>query len=99
MKLPPGWKVVHVPEDQEFKSGQVAYTFKATTEDDRLTYSCEMTIKNNIIPPEDYVGYKKAIEALKGLADEWIVCRVEDSDVAGEEHARATVQIEEVHHD
>jgi hypothetical protein len=99
VKLPPGWKVVHVPEDQELNSGQVAYTFEATTEDDRLTYRCEMTIKNNIIPPEDYAGYKKAIEALKGLADEWIVCRVEDTDAASAKHARATVQIEEVHHD
>ncbi|MBN2563085.1 MAG: DUF3857 and transglutaminase domain-containing protein [Phycisphaerae bacterium] len=97
VKLPAGWKVVHVPEAKELKSGQVVFSFEATPGEGVLTYRLEMTIKNNIIPPEDYPGYKEAIETLQGLADEWVVCEV--GGVDAETTAIAAVGAKEVDHD
>ena len=41
-----------------------------------LTYRLEMKVKNNIIPPEDYAGFKKAMDTVNELKDEWIICSV-----------------------
>ncbi len=99
VKLPPGWEVVHVPDAETLKSGQTSLTFEVTPGDGELTYRCEMVIKSNIIPADDYKGHKKAIEALKRLADEWIVCRVVGGETKGAQQVMADVEIGEVDHD
>jgi len=78
LKLPAGWKVKHVPEKQALDSGSAALTFEAEPTDGELTYRFELTIKHNRIPPEDYPELKKAIETMNDIADEWIVCTVEE---------------------
>ncbi len=78
LTLPPGWKVEHVPEKQTLDSGAAALTFEAEPGDGTLTYKFELIVKHNRIPPKDYPELKKTIEAMNDLADEWIVCAVEE---------------------
>jgi len=99
IKLPPGWKIEHVPEAEKQESGQASLTFEVTPGDGELTYRFEMVVRSNIIPPEDYKGYKKAIDTMRKLADEWIVCTVGDADAAISKHAMAAVTAGEVDHD
>lgn len=77
VKLPAGWVVDHVPEAQTLDSGSASLAFDATPGDGELTYRFEISIKNQIIPPKDYVEFKKAIDTMNELSDEWIVCRRE----------------------
>ncbi len=76
LKLPAGWKVQHVPEAQKMDSGSASLTFEATPKDGELSYRFELIIRNNIIPAEDYEGYKKAIDAMNKIRDDWIVCGI-----------------------
>ncbi|HVP12525.1 MAG TPA: DUF3857 domain-containing protein [Phycisphaerae bacterium] len=76
LQLPPGWKVDRVPEAKKMDSGSASLTFEVTPGDGVLTYRLEMKVKNNIIPPEDYAGFKKAMDTINELRDEWIVCSV-----------------------
>ncbi len=96
---PPGWRVDRVPESKKLESGSASFTFEATPGDGAVTYRLEMVVKNNIIPPEHYVGYKEAIDTLRGLADEWVVCSVADSDIGKTKQASAKTGTDEVHHD
>jgi hypothetical protein len=76
VQLPPGWKVERVPEAKKMDSGSASLTFEITPGDGVLTYRLEMKVKNNIIPPEDYAGFKKAMDTVNELKDEWIICDV-----------------------
>ncbi|MFH0980171.1 MAG: DUF3857 domain-containing protein [Planctomycetota bacterium] len=78
LKLPPGWKVKHVPDKKTLDSGSAALTFEATPGEGTLTYRFELALKNHIIPPKDYPDWKKAVEAMKEITEAWIVCTVEE---------------------
>ncbi len=77
LKLPPGWKVERVPEKKTLDSGSAALTFEATPGEGTLTYRFEITLKNHIVPPGDYADFKKAIETMKDITKDWIVCTVQ----------------------
>ncbi len=85
LKLPPGWKVVHVPEAKSLDSPAMSLEFAATPGEGVLTYHFEIKLKKGEIPPDDYPEYKKAIETMNELTDEWIVCTVDDGKVAAVE--------------
>jgi hypothetical protein len=76
VKLPPGWKVERVPEKKTLDSGSAALTFEATPGDGTVTYRFELTIKNHIVPPADYPDFKKALDAMKDITKDWVVCTV-----------------------
>lgn len=76
LKLPPGWKVEQVPEKKTLDSGSASLTFEAEPGDGVLTYRCEIAVKNHVVPPEDYGEFKKTLETMKQLSDDWIVCSV-----------------------
>jgi hypothetical protein len=78
LKLPQGWKVIHVPEAKTLDSPSAALKFEATPGDGRLTYHFEIKLKKGVVPAEDYPEYKKAIDTMNELSDEWIVCTVGD---------------------
>ena len=99
IKLPAGWKVEHLPEAKKMDSESAGMSFEAKAEGDTLTYKLELTIKNNIIPAKDYPGYKKAIEAMNEVADDWIVCRVGEPEKAKAGSVAAALPAGEVEHD
>ena len=72
--LPAGWSVDRLPDPVELDSGSASLSFSAEADGTRVSYRFELRVKNHQIPPGDYPGFKKAIEAMKGLADAWIVC-------------------------
>ncbi len=80
LKLPAEWKITHVPEPKTLDSASAALSFEATPGDGELTYRFEFRLKNGVVPAEDYPDYKKAIDAMKELSDEWIVCAVDGGD-------------------
>jgi hypothetical protein len=80
VKLPPGWKIEKIPEAKKLDSGSASLNFEAAIDDGTLNYKLEITVKNNIIPAEDYAGFKKAVEAMNELKDEWILCTVDTQD-------------------
>ncbi|UCE61390.1 MAG: DUF3857 domain-containing protein [Phycisphaerales bacterium] len=73
LKLPDGWKVVHVPKAKELDSGSASLSFEATPGDSTLTYRFEFALKNGVIPAADYPGYKEAVDAMNEIAGDWIV--------------------------
>jgi len=89
LKLPDGWKVVHVPEPKTLDSGSAALSFEATPGDGQLTYHFEFRLKNAIVPAEGYPGYKKAVDAMNELQDEWIVYETGGGDAVAAKHASA----------
>jgi len=78
VKLPPGWKAEHLPKAKTLDSGSASLTFEASAGDGELTYHFEIKLKNHIIPPEDYPGFKQAIDTMNKLADEWVVCKIRE---------------------
>ena len=79
IKLPSGWQVQHVPEPQSMDSDVAALSFKATPGDGELTYRFEFTLKKGLISPEEYPDYKKAVDKMYDIAEDWIVCTDGDS--------------------
>lgn len=78
LKLPAGWKIEHVPEKQTLDSPAAALSFEVEPGDGALAYRFELTIKHNRIPQKDYPELKKTIETMKDIANEWIICTVEE---------------------
>jgi len=76
IKLPAGWKIEHLPEKQSLDSGSAKLTFEATEKDGVLTYVFEFALKNQNVPAEDYVEYKKSIDTMNEITDAWVVCSV-----------------------
>jgi Domain of Unknown Function with PDB structure (DUF3857)/Transglutaminase-like superfamily len=77
--LPPGWTVTQKPKDRKVESGSVDLTFAATVDGSKLTYTFELRAKTHRLPAKDVAGLKKAIETMKEIAGEWVVCRVEEA--------------------
>ncbi|UCG15810.1 MAG: DUF3857 domain-containing protein [Phycisphaerales bacterium] len=77
VKVPDGWTIEAVPEAKTMDSGSASLTFEATAGDGEVTYRLEMSIKNQIVPPEDYAGLKEVMDTLNALSDDWVVCSVE----------------------
>lgn len=72
--LPEGWTVERLPAARDVDSPAAALSFKPQFEDGRFTYTLELTSKKGVVPAEDYDGFKKAIDALYEIGDEWVVC-------------------------
>ena len=84
IRLPAGWKVDRVPEAKSIEFPSADLTFDVTPGDDTITYRFELAVKNHIIPPEDYAEFRKAIQAMKDISDEWVVCTIGDRIVRGD---------------
>ena len=52
-----------------------------------MTLRFEFRLKKGTLPTEDYVEYKKALDTMYELGDEWVVCTVGDSHEEPQEHA------------
>ncbi len=95
LKLPAGWKIAHVPDSKELDSGSAGLSFEAIPGDGQLTYRFEMRLKNGVVPAKDYKGYKKAIDTMKELSSEWIVCTTGGSESEPARHAGEIQTIEQ----
>lgn len=80
LRLPHGWKVTKVPEPKTLDSGSASLSFEATPGEGSLTYRFEFKLKKGVVPTEDYTDYKKAVDAMKELSNEWIVCSTAEAD-------------------
>ncbi len=83
LKLPPGWEVEHVPPAKSLDFGSASLSFEAEPGDGTLTYRFELTLKSPVVSAEDYPDYKKVIDAMNELSDEWIVCAAGKPDAEG----------------
>lgn len=85
--LPDGWKVVHVPENEEMDSPSAGLKFEVELADGKLTYRFEFELKKGEIPADEYGEYRKAVDRMQELSKEWVVCSAgtpDDERVAGE---------------
>jgi hypothetical protein len=98
IKLPDGWVVEQLPDPREVDSPSATLKFEASRNGAELTYSFEFALKNHTIPAEDYTQVKEAIDTMKKLTDDWIVCRVGEERSAAS-HAAGTTSNNEVAHD
>ena len=71
-----------VPDSVELDSPAAALSFEARVEGGFLTYEFELTLKKHIVPPEDYAEFKKALDSMKQLSKEWIVCTIDQTTAA-----------------
>ena len=78
VKLPNGWRVDHVPESRTLHSPSASLVFEAVPGDGDLTYRFEFALKKSVVPPEDYAAFKKAVDAMYEIADDWVMCSAVD---------------------
>ena len=74
LKLPPGWEVTKVPEPKTLDSGSASLSFEATSGEGALSYRFEFKLKKGVVPADEYADYLKAVDAMKELSEEWVVC-------------------------
>ncbi len=74
IKLPPGWRAFHLPDSVSLDTNSAAVTFSATAGDDSISYRFELVLKDQIIAPEDYSGFRKVMKAAQALAEQRVVC-------------------------
>ena len=78
LKLPRGWSITHLPEPIALDSPAASLTFEALAGDGMLTYEFELALKKHIVPPEDYPEFKKVLDSVRKLSEEWFVCTVDE---------------------
>ncbi|MCK4872802.1 MAG: DUF3857 and transglutaminase domain-containing protein [Phycisphaerales bacterium] len=72
--LPDGWRVESAPEARSFESPSASISFEIVPGDGELSYMFEFILKDDRIAPENYVGFKKAVDMMLDIADEWVIC-------------------------
>lgn len=80
LKLPAGWKVVRMPDPVTLDCPAASLSFEATSGDPGapgLSYQFKLVLKTHIVQPKDYAEFRKTLQAMKKLSEEWIVCSVE----------------------
>ncbi len=80
IKLPNGWKIAHTPDPVSMDSESAAMKFEIEPGDGELTYRFELTLKKGEVPADEYPEYKKAVDAMNKIANDWIVCTEGDED-------------------
>ena len=74
IRLPKGWKVERLPDAQTIENDIATLKFTPQTDDGQITYRFEFVLKHHQVAADVYPGFKEAIEALRKLTDEWVVC-------------------------
>jgi hypothetical protein len=86
LTLPAGWVAEELPAEKSIDNDAAKLEFSIEEKDGALHYTCEVALKKQIIPPDQYAAYREVNEALHELAESWVVCRtggpVEASPVA-----------------
>ena len=82
IKLPKGWKAKNLPDAVEMDSPSAYLKFEIKQNSGELSYTFRIDLKNHIIPAKDYAEVKKALEAMKDISDQWIICKVAGEDVS-----------------
>lgn len=77
VSLPAGWTVQEVPQPRKIDSEAASLTFEAKPVDGGLTIHLEMSLKHQIVPAEDYPGFKEVLDAMKSLGEDWVLCTVD----------------------
>jgi hypothetical protein len=72
--LPDGWAVIDAPPARTIQSEAATLDFEISPGEGALTYRFELTLKDHIIAPERYGGFKEVIDAMLAIGDAWIVC-------------------------
>lgn len=78
IKLPRGWRAVHVPESVAIDGQSAAISFSATAADGQVSYRLELALRDQIVAPEDYPDFRKVMNAARELSNERIVCALGD---------------------
>lgn len=99
LELPHGWTVTHVPEAKTLDTEATFLSFDATPGEGSLTYRFEFQLKKSVISVEDFPDYKKAIDAMKEIADDWVVCKSGPGSSEIAKHAELPSKPGEVRHD
>jgi hypothetical protein len=72
--LPEGWTVVEAPAARRVDSESATLGFEISPGEGALTYRFDLALKDHIIAPEHYGGFKEVIDAMLDIGDAWIVC-------------------------
>ncbi|MCO6439104.1 MAG: DUF3857 domain-containing protein [Phycisphaerae bacterium] len=89
IKLPPGWKVEHVPDAVKMDGPAASISFEATPGNGELHYRFELALKKHIIGPEEYPALRKALKAMHAISDDWVLC----SSGGGDEPSAKTASV------
>jgi hypothetical protein len=79
--LPPEWEVAKLPEAVSIEGPAAALQFNIESTPGQIRYTCELTVKRWIVPPDEYANYKEVIEKFEELGGRVVVCsprRMED---------------------
>jgi len=81
LRLPSGWTVVEKPEPVDIDGPSAALHFDIETPPGQVRYTCELTVKRWIIPPDEYANFKEVIDKFEELAGRTVACQLETASV------------------
>ncbi len=89
VELPQGWEVVDAPQPVEIDgpAAGLKFTFERAPQAaaggaSELHYTCVLTIKKWIVPPDEYANFKQVMEKFEELAGRVVVCTVKGGGAA-----------------
>ena len=79
IKLPRGWKPVDLPSAVDIDGPSAGLHFTIDSEAGRIHYTCSLTVKRWVIPPDEYDNFREVIEKFEELTGDVITCELEDT--------------------
>lgn len=77
IKLPAGWTVKKLPEAVDMDGPSAGLHFKIESKEGEIQYTCDLIIKNWIVPPADYANFKQVMEKFEELTGRVVTCERE----------------------
>ncbi|MFQ5807120.1 MAG: DUF3857 domain-containing protein [Phycisphaerae bacterium] len=77
LRLPGGWTVVNKPEPVGIDGPAAGLHFDIETSPGQIRYTCELSVKRWVIPPDEYANFKEVMEKFEELAGRTIACKLE----------------------
>lgn len=71
--IPEGYKIEHIPEEQSFENDLVSFSYSTTRSEDQISCSARFNVKQFIINPDEYEGFKNDFNRIIKKLSEMVV--------------------------
>jgi hypothetical protein len=81
IRLPNDWTVVSKPDPVDIDGPSASLHFEIETTPGQIHYTCELSIKHWVIPPDEYANFKEVMDKFDELTGRTIACKLEVTSV------------------
>ncbi len=81
LRLPSGWTIVEKPDPVDLDGPSAALHFDIEISPGQIRYTCELSVKHWIIPPDEYANFKEVTDKFEELTGRTIACKLETTSV------------------